>query len=164
MSGWFDQVEAGYQHYPKQVRPGPALKTPKVYFKWHLIYPKKLPISEQEILEAQAMLREELEAGRLELNHEVGFVVQHRTAEWMILYVCTWRGNNEIWETLYQNRLSAGAGYKKLEREDTSPTFCVWVMAAVSHEQKAWSRYLKSARDDAAQKTYLNDQLIAEVW
>ena len=163
MNDWFNQVEASYSHYPKLIRPGPALETTQVYFKWHLIYPEKLPISEQEVLEAQAMLRGELEAGRLELNHEVGFVVQHRTAEWMILYVCTWRGNNEIWETLYHQHLPSGQ-FAKHKRSDTSGTFCVWVMAAVSHEQKAWTRYLRSPRDEAAQKVYLHDQLTDVVW
>ncbi len=163
MNHLFKNVEASYTHYPKTARPGPALQTAEVYFKWYLIYPESLPISEDELLEAQTFLREDIGAGRLELNQEVGFVVQHRTVEWLILYVCTWRGNNEIWETLYHKHLPSG-GYVKHKRDDTTGTFCVWVMSAVRHEQKAWSQYLQSARDEAAQATYLHDQLSDLVW
>lgn len=161
---WFKQVEMGYRHYPKRVQPAPALQTPEVYLKWYRIYPEALPISEEERLEAQNYLREELALGRLELSNEVGFAVQHRTPEWLILYVCTWRGNNEVWETLYHNRLASGEGYKPFQRANTSPTFCVWVLAAVAHEQKAWSRFLGSARDPSAQENYLHDQLTDGVW
>lgn len=163
MNQFFSNVEASYRHYPKQIRPASALQTPEVYLKWYLIYPETLLISEQERLEAQEYLRDELEAGRLELKNEVGFVVQHRTAEWMILYVCTWRGNNEIWETLYHRKLPGG-GFTKHKRDDTTGTFCVWVMSAVRHEQQAWSRFLQSERDAESQKIYLQDQLTSEVW
>ena len=77
------------------------------------------------MLEAQHHLRAELDSNSLELSDEVGFVIQHRTAEWMILYVCTWRGNNEIWETLYHKHLPAESDFEKFKRSDTSATFCV---------------------------------------
>lgn len=160
---FFQQVEPSYQHYPKKVHPADALQTLEACLKWYLIYPEHLPISEEEREEAQRFVQEELSTGQLEMKNEVGFVVQHRTPEWMILYVCSWRGNNEIWETLYHKRLSAG-GYEMHRRKDTTGTFCVWVMAAVRHEQKAWSCYLRSGRDEAAQEAYLNDQLNDVVW
>ena len=31
------------------------------------------------------------------------------------------------------------------------PTFCVWELGAVWHEQQAWSRYLRSSRDESAE-------------
>ena len=37
------------------------------------------------------------------------------------------------------------------------PTFCVWELRAVCHEQGAWSRYLRSSRDAIAKKEYLRD-------
>lgn len=160
---WFQQVAPDYRHYPKWVRPTSALQTPEVYFKWYLIYPETLPIVDEERLEAQAFIGEEVESGRLELKDEVGFVVQHRTPEWMILYVCTWRGNNEIWETLYHRKLPGGS-FVKHRRTDTTGTFCVWVMSAVRHEQQAWSRYLRSERNAKAQEDYLGDQLHDLVW
>jgi len=130
-----------------------------VYLKWYLIHPESLPIANDPIANAQAFLRSEVEAGRLALNNEVGFVVQHRCAELFILYVCTWRGNNEVWETLYHKDVTPGSHFKVFERENTSPTFCVWVLPVVLHEQKAWVRYLRSQRNAAAKDVYLNDQL-----
>ena len=46
-----------------------------------------------------------------------------------------------------------------LERSSTTPTFCVWVLGAVWHEQQAWTRYLYSERDDAAKYAYVQDQM-----
>jgi len=43
------------------------------------------------------------------------------------------------------------------DRGTHRPTFCVWELGAVWHEQQAWSRYLRSERDDAAKQTYLRD-------
>ena len=37
------------------------------------------------------------------------------------------------------------------------PTFCVWELAPVWHEQQAWVRFLKSARDEAAAQAWLAD-------
>jgi hypothetical protein len=155
----FAQVSAEYKHYPKWIQPAPALVTPQVYFKWYLTHPESLPITNDQIAEAQATLRQDLSTGQLALKHEVGFVVQHRCAEVIILYVCTWRGNNEVWETLYHKALNPETQYEMFKRENTSGTFCVWVLPAVLHEQQAWVRYLQSQRDEAAQEAYLNNQM-----
>jgi hypothetical protein len=37
------------------------------------------------------------------------------------------------------------------------PTFCVWELGAVLHEQQAWIRYLRSARDGASRAAWLAD-------
>ena len=154
----FAQVSPDYQHDPKWMQPRPALATAEVYLKWYLVYPQALPITNEQVAEAQAFLLDEMKAERLQLKHEVGFVVLHRCPEFLIIYACTWRGNNEVWETLYHKNLVAGAHFKGLERENTSPTFCVWVLPAVWHEQQAWCRYLLSPRDHADKAAYLGDQ------
>jgi hypothetical protein len=159
----FSQVSSTYKHQHKSVRPGPALVTNDVYFKWSLIEPESLPITPDQVNEAQEFLLEELGAGRLKLQNEIGFVVQHRCAKVLILYVCTWRGDNEVWETLYHTVLEPEARYNVTQRENTSPTFCVWVLPAVLHEQRAWIKYLESSRDHLAQVAYLSDQLTGQV-
>ena len=58
---------------------------------------------------------------------------------------------------------SPDTGYKVTERENTSPTFCVWVLPTVLHEQRAWVKYLESSRDYRAQEAYLGDQLNGQV-
>ena len=145
------------------VRPAAALKTSDVYLKWSLIEPESLAITASQVNEAQEFLLEELNSGRLKLRNEIGFVVQHRCAKVLILYVCTWRGDNEVWETLYHATVGPEASYKITQRENTSPTFCVWVLPAVLHEQRAWVKYLESSRDQGAQAAYLNDQLTGQV-
>jgi hypothetical protein len=92
----FSQVSSTYQHQKKWVRPGPALVTSDVYLKWSLIKPESLPITPSQVNEAQAFLLEELSSGRLKLHNEVGFVVQHRCAKVLILYVCTWRATTKF--------------------------------------------------------------------
>jgi hypothetical protein len=164
----FSQVSSTYQHQHKSVRPGPALETSGVYFKWSLIEPESLPITPAQVNEAQTFLLEELNSKRLKLHNEVGFVVQHRCAKVLILYVCTWRGDNEVWETLYHTVVGseadvANAHYKVTQRENTGPTFCVWVLPVVLHEQRAWVQYLESSRDHAAQTAYLGDQFAGQV-
>jgi hypothetical protein len=159
----FSQVSSSYQHQVKSARPGPALESSDVYFKWTLIEPESLPITPAQISEAQAFVLEELSTGRLKLHNEVGFVVQHRCASVLILYVCTWRGDNEVWETLYHSLVVPEARYEVTQRQNTSPTFCVWVLPAVLHEQRAWVTYLESSRDLVAQEAYLSDQLTGQV-
>jgi hypothetical protein len=159
----FSQVSSTYQHQQKSVRPGPALVTNDVYLKWSLIEPESLPITPAQVNEAQVFLLEELSTGRLKLHNEIGFVVQHRCTKVLILYVCTWRGDNEVWETLYHATVLPEARYKVTERENTSPTFCVWVLPTVLHEQRAWVKYLESSRDQVAQEVYLNNQLTDQV-
>jgi hypothetical protein len=159
----FSQVSSTYQHQHKLVRPGPALATNDVYLKWSLIEPESIPITPAQVNEAQAFVLEELSTGRLKLHNEVGFVVQHRCAKVLILYVCTWRGDNEVWETLYHAVVAPEARYRVTQRENTSPTFCVWVLPAVLHEQRAWVKYLESSRDLVAQEAYLRDQLTGQV-
>jgi hypothetical protein len=155
----FGQVEPGYAHYRKWAQPAPALVTPHVHLKWYVIHPEALPIAAARIDDAQAYLRDEIAAGRLKLDDEVGFVVHHRVPELEILYVCTWRGNNEVWETLYHKRLLPGLRFTEFQRTNTSPTFCVWVLSAVTHEMKAWTRFLSSPRGADDRNGYLADQL-----
>ena len=157
----FDQVLPDYRHIQKWVQPAPALVTSQAYLKWYVLYPQALPITDEQVAQAQNFLLDEMKADRLKLRHEVGFVVLHRCSEMLIIYACTWRGNNEVWETLYHQDLTAGTPFKLFKREDTSPTFCVWVLPAVWHEQQAWVRYLQSSRDPGAKAAYVADQLLA---
>ena len=43
------------------------------------------------------------------------------------------------------------------------PTYCVWELGPVWHEQGAWSRYLRSNRDAAARQAYLGSSCRALV-
>src|SRR5581483_1753933 len=155
----FEQVAPEYQHRQKFVRPGDALITSKVYLKWYDIYREELPISSKLVQDARSFLLAEMEAGRLPLMNELGFVIHHQCRDLYILYVCTWRNENELWETLYHKDLTGDGKFHVLERSSTTPTFCVWVLGAVWHEQQAWTRYLYTKRDNAAKYAHLQDQM-----
>jgi hypothetical protein len=155
----FEQVAPEYQHRQKFVRPGDALITSKVYLKWYDIYREELPISSKLVQDARSFLLAEMEAGRLPLMNELGFVIHHQCTDLSILYVCTWRNENELWETLCHKDLTGDGKFHVLERSATTPTFCVWVLGAVWHEQQAWTRYLSTQRDNAAKYAYLQDQM-----
>ena len=59
----------------------------------------------------------------------------------------TWRGANEVWETVYAKD---GDGFGLFGVDGGHrPTFCVWELGAVLHEQQAWIRFLRSPRGPA---------------
>ncbi|GHO45912.1 hypothetical protein [Ktedonospora formicarum] len=159
----FEQVAPEYQHRQKFVRSGEALATSDVYLKWYDISRQETPIPPELVAEAHSFLLSELETGSLPLKQEVGFAIHHQCASVHILYICTWRNENEVWETLYHKHLAEGGPFQQFERSTTTPTFCVWVLGIVSHEQQAWTRYLTSQRDNAAKHAYVQDQYTGPV-
>jgi hypothetical protein len=94
----------------------------------------------------------------------LGFVILHRCGkEFHFLLVGTWRGNNEVWETVFYKDGDAMADFALFPREGVhKPTFCVWELAAVWHEKQAWERFLMSARDTAAAQVWLSDLYTGE--
>src|SRR6476469_11101931 len=129
-------VRPGYEHVSKVVQPGRAVSA-----------------------EVAELAREALPQAAPSLAGELGFVILHRCGDdFYFLLISTWRNENELWETVWAK---AGADRPAFEPwpVDTAhhPTFCVWELRAVCHEQGAWSRYLRSSRDAIARKEYLRD-------
>jgi hypothetical protein len=157
----FGQVAPAYAHVPKHMRPARPLVAPGIYQKWYLVHPPERPFPDAEVAQAQSFLLGEVEAGRLALRNEVGFTVQHRCAQVDIFYVCSWRENNELWETIYVR--PHGGMFQLAPRESKTGTYCVWVIPAVTHEQGAWLAYLRSKRDADARRAYCLDQASGSV-
>ena len=157
----FQQVAAGYAHVRKSMRPAKPMTASGIYQKWYLVHPPERPFADSEVQAAQHFLMSEIEAERLDLRNEIGFTVQHRCNSVDIFYVCSWRENNELWETIYW--LPAGGEFQLAPRASKTGTYCVWVIPAVTHEQRAWLRYLNSRRDDAARLAYCRDQYSGDV-
>ncbi len=90
---------------------------------------------------------------------ELGFVILHRCGEgFYFLLVCTWRNENELWETVWAKDGDADVFFRPWPIEETHrPTFCVWELGAVVHEREAWARFLFSSRDESARHAYLRD-------
>jgi hypothetical protein len=74
------------------------------------------------------------------------------------LIVNTWRGNNELWETVFYKNGDAMKAFELWPRDAThKPAFCVWELMAVWHETKSWERFLISPRDERAAKIWQDD-------
>ena len=108
-----------------------------------------------------------VDSGELDLRgDDVGFVILHRCGEsFYFLIVSTWRNDNEVWETVWakDGRRCSRVPSPGSSTDAHRPTFCVWELGAVWHEQQAWSRYLRSARDEDARFEYLADSYDGDV-
>ncbi|PYJ10892.1 MAG: hypothetical protein DMF06_04900 [Verrucomicrobia bacterium] len=148
-------VSPEYRHGPKRVTFGEILETSGSVLKWYAVYREDQPVPDA----ISALARAYLTKTRLD-DSGLGFVILHRCgSDFYFLIVCTWRGSNEIWETVFYKDGDAMADFALFPREKThKPTFCVWELAPVWHEKKAWVRFLESARDEEAGQLWLADR------
>ena len=152
-------VGAGYVHSEKLVRPEPSIMLGTAVLKWYDIAPDDTPVPLAIRALARRNLRDAAKSGTLALSDELGFVVLHRCGEsFYFLLVSTWHNDNELWETVWAKDGDEALAFRPWPIEGTHrPTFCVWELGAVCHEQQAWSRFLRSPRDETAKRTYLRD-------
>jgi hypothetical protein len=151
------QVRPEYRHISKLIQPAPSLALDGAVLKWYDIAPAEAPVP-LEIRElARGGLREASSSGTLALSGELGFVILHRCGQsFYFLLLGTWRNDNELWETVWAKDGDEDLAFRPWPIEGTHrPTFCVWELGAVWHEQQAWSRYLRSQRDEPAKQAYL---------
>ena len=95
-------VPAEYRHHPKTITAGDDLVLPAAHLKWYEVRREDAAVSDEIRDEARAYLRDEAEAGRLEISGELGFAILHLCEEsFYFLIVCTWRNVNEMWESVY---------------------------------------------------------------
>jgi hypothetical protein len=147
-------VAPEYRHGPKRATPGEPIALPGALLKWYGLHPDDRPVPE----EVARLARAKLTATPLEARG-LGFVILHRCGgDFYFLIVSTWRGNNEIWETVFYKDGDAMPGFELFPRDGAhKPTYCVWELVPVWHEQGAWVRFLTSARDEAAAEAWLGD-------
>lgn len=153
-------VSPTYVHGDKLVTPGPRLDRAGRQLKWYQITTSAFPVPPA----IDAMARAFLTEARLGGVGPLGFVLLHRCGrDFYFLIVCSWQGENEIWETVFA--IDKGdADFRDWPRPGPHlPTFCVWEMGAVAHESKAWRRFLMSDRGQAAVTAWLADQYEGEV-
>ena len=67
-------VPQGYRYYEKIVRPGAGLNLSNAYLKWYDLYPSDAEITLEQVSECRAFIASEVDAGRLNLNGDLGFV------------------------------------------------------------------------------------------
>lgn len=151
-------VTSTYRHVGKLIKPAPGITLGAAQLKWYDIARPEAGLPEEVHANARDFLQEEATSQSLSLGAELGFVILHRCGEaFYFLIVCTWRNDNEVWETVYAKE-NETVGFKSFVRRGPHlPTFCVWELGAVWHEQQAWSRYLVSPRNTGAKQFYLQD-------
>jgi hypothetical protein len=147
-------VKEGYRHTPKVVTPSESIGTNGAVLKWYALHPQDEAVPDEiDQLARSYLTRNILEAKGL------GFVILHRCGnDFYFLIVNTWRGNNEVWETVFYKDGHAMSDFALWPRDGMhKPTYCVWEFAPVSHEKESWERFLLSARDDAAAQVWQRD-------
>jgi hypothetical protein len=157
-------VDEDYHHVTKVVVPRPALALPDAYLKWYDLRRPDQQIRPEVDAEAREFLRVESAAGRLPISGDLGFVIDHLSGEHVhLLLVFTWRGNNEMWESVYLKDVRDGEPFRLTPQGTHRGTICVWEFGAVAHEHRAWTRYLRSARDEQAKRDYAESQFAGEI-
>ncbi len=157
-------VQSGYRHLTKEIVAAPGIELGASSLKWYDIAPADEPVPGPIRALARGSLRGAVDSGAIALDDDLGFVILHRCgASFYFLLVSTWRNDNELWETVWAKSGDAD-GFHPWPLEGTHrPTFCVWELGAVWHEQQAWSRYLRSERGEDARNVYLRDSYDGEV-
>jgi hypothetical protein len=148
-------IDTGYRHRSKGVAAGEPLELDGTLLKWYDLGSADQPVAG----EISRMARAYLSKTPLEARG-MGFVVLHRCggAGFYFLIVSTWRNNNEIWESVFYKDGDAMVDFAPFARDGAhKPTFCVWELVPVWHEQQAWVRFLESARDEPAAARWLAD-------
>jgi hypothetical protein len=152
-------VAPDYRHIEKFARPEPSLALGDTVLKWYDVAPDDAPVPLAIRAVARRSLRDACRTGELGALGELGFVILHRCGEdFYFLLVSTWRNENELWETVWAKNGESDVLFRAWPIDGAHrPTFCVWELGAVCHEREAWTRYLVSARDEAARHAYLRD-------
>ncbi|MEP6640872.1 MAG: hypothetical protein ABJB93_03075 [Gaiellales bacterium] len=158
-------VRAEYRHIQKRVRSRPGLSVEGAVLKWYDIAPADEPVPAAVRSLARTDLWAACAAKTVALSDDLGFIILHRCGpDFYFLITCTWRNDNELWETVWAKTGPADAAFAPWPAAGPHrPAFCVWELGAVCHEQDAWSRYLLSERDADARRAYLEAGLDATV-
>lgn len=146
--------------YPsKYALPKEIFVVGKTRFKWYDLAKDPAEVSEQDIQNAKICIENAKE--NFKDIEDLGFVIMHRCGENYLLLVCTWRSENELWESVYYD---GNGKFEVWDRNKTHlPTYCVWEMGIVYHESQTWKKYLGTARQENHKAEYLNDLFEGEV-
>ncbi|HEY3011032.1 MAG TPA: hypothetical protein VGJ63_23660 [Micromonosporaceae bacterium] len=159
LAGVGNVVNGDYVHVTKRITPRSPLTLPAAYLKWYDLCREDQEIPADIDAEARDFIAGEAAAGRLPIAGDLGFVVNHLSGEHVyLLLVFTWRSNNEMWESVYYKDVRDGGPFRIGPQGTHRGMICVWEFGAVAHEQLAWTRYLRSARDEAAKREYAESQ------
>jgi len=137
-------VASTYVHAPKHVTVGEPIVSDRRLLKWYAVHAPERAIPD----EIDRLARRAFEPGGIDVTG-LGFVVLHRCgSDFYFLLTATWRNENELWETVWFKDGERMAAFAPFPRPGPHvPTFCVWELVPVWHEQRAWLRFLVSKRE-----------------
>jgi hypothetical protein len=141
-------------HVSKTVRPGPPVPGESTFLKWYELHAEEPAIPEDIRVLAKSALAE-----MRDYSEGFGFVILHRCgADFYFLIVSTWRSDNELWETVWFKDGDAMSTFAPFPRDKMhKPTYCVWELVPIWHEQQAWVRFLRSGRESRDIESWVND-------
>lgn len=148
-------VTKEYVHRDKLATPRENITIGKSRLKWSNIGYADAPV----LPEVEALARAHIK--KVGAEDDIGFVVLHRCGggTFYFMGVQTWRGQNEVWETVYAKTGPNDPEFKLWTYKTAHRgTFCVWELGVVWHEKQAWVRFLNSARGEADLRRYLEDR------
>ena len=146
-------------HDAKLATQQPSIALGDAVLKWYDIARPDTPVPIAIRAIARRCLRDAVKHGGLTIGNTPGFVILHRCEDdFYFLLVSTWQNENELWESVWAKDGPSAIFFRPWATDGTHrPTFCVWELGAVAHERLAWTRFLHSARDEAARREYLRD-------
>jgi hypothetical protein len=158
-------VGLDYLHATKTIRPAHTIGAGDAVLKWYDIALADGPVPPEIQVLARGTVLAAVDGEAIDLgDDDLGFVILHRCGDsFYFLLVSTWRNENELWQSVWAKSEDDLTFRPWLLSGTHRPTFCVWELGAVWHEQQAWSRYLRSARDDDARTAYLRDSYAGDV-
>jgi hypothetical protein len=156
-------VAPTYRHHDRFVTSGAPLILPGAFLKWYELRQVEARIPRDVVADARSVLTQDVSNGQLVFDYGLGFVVLHYSPPLAYLIVGSWRDNQEFWETLYVRNLTTDEPFTRVEPGTNAPTLCVWELAPVWHERQAWTRFLYSARDTPAKRSWVSDCLSGRV-
>ena len=152
-------LDPQYNHRAKDAAPGPGIRSGAALMKWYnLDEPANRITPETRALALKALQ----DFGTNLTQDHAGFAILHQCSpSFAFLLIATWRGNNELWQSVHyiDTSLTAFAPFPPAypDAPNLRPTFCVWELGIAAHEAQAWQRYLTSARTAASFKEWQSD-------
>jgi hypothetical protein len=150
------EIPADWAHTAKRIYPGVDLSLPGAYLKWYDIREEGQAATPEVSDEARDYLRAEVAAGRIQFQQELGYALLHLDGGGYYLIVAVWRAKDELWTGIFYRAADGFKAYP-VKPDALRATQNVVELDATAHERRAWSRYLRSARDEAAKRAYIED-------
>lgn len=141
-------------HVAKRIYPGEDLRLPGAYLKWYDIREEGEEAAPAISEQARQYLRDQAESGELEFENELGYAQLHHDGGYYLI-VGLWR-KDELWTAIF---FLDGDEFKRYPAKPGAfrATQNVVELDTTAHERRAWARFLRTDRGEAAKRAYIED-------